>query len=157
MWACSLFTSTILCTDSQLFFDIKRENIRCMSPPCQFYNASFMYINLNYIITMLKSFNIKKYSLFQSYNIPLPKIIPKESSTSVSGPFRDMYSNFLIQWRLKFQTFKFRTCLKSECFKDRYWNGSILKWSGLQLQLCIDGSRSIPVLIMFSIRTPTVV
>ena len=42
-----------------------------MSPPCQFYNIGFIYFNLNYIITMLKSFNIKKYSLFQSFNIPL--------------------------------------------------------------------------------------
>ena len=36
----------------------------CMLPPCQFYNTGFTYINLHYIITMLKSFNIKKYSLF---------------------------------------------------------------------------------------------
>ena len=31
-----------------------------MSPPCQFYNNGFMYINLNYIITTLKSFNTSK-------------------------------------------------------------------------------------------------
>ena len=31
-----------------------------MSPPCQFYNTGFTYFNLNYIIAMLKSFNIKK-------------------------------------------------------------------------------------------------
>ena len=27
-----------------------------MSPPCQFYNTGFMYINLNYKITTLKSY-----------------------------------------------------------------------------------------------------
>ena len=32
----------------------------CMSPPCQFYNTGFTYFNLHYIITTLKSFNIKK-------------------------------------------------------------------------------------------------
>ena len=39
-----------------------------MSPPCQFYNTGFIYFNLNYIITMLKSFNIKK-GLFESVTI----------------------------------------------------------------------------------------
>ena len=53
-----------------------------MSPPCQFYNSGFVYINLNYIITTLKSFNIKKYSLFQSYNIPLLNHSEREASNS---------------------------------------------------------------------------
>ena len=42
------------------------KSVTYMSPPCQFYNTSFTYFNLNYIITMLKSFNIKKYSLFKA-------------------------------------------------------------------------------------------
>ena len=33
-----------------------------MSPPCQFYNNGFMYINLNYIIITLKSFITVKYT-----------------------------------------------------------------------------------------------
>ena len=41
---------------------------QCMSPPCQFYNTGFTYFYLHYIITMLKSFNIKKSTLcFRSY------------------------------------------------------------------------------------------
>ena len=33
----------------------------CMSPPCQFYNTGFIHFKPHYVITMLKSFNIKKY------------------------------------------------------------------------------------------------
>ena len=39
------------------------QTVECMSPPCQLYNTGFMHLKINYIITKLKSFNIKKYSL----------------------------------------------------------------------------------------------
>ena len=52
----------------------------CMSPPCQFYNTGFIHLNLHYIITMLKSFNIKKYHL--TFN-------PPRSLTSLNN-FRDL-------------------------------------------------------------------
>ena len=41
--------------------------------------------------------------------------------------FQNLYKKsglgMFLQWGLKYLTFKFRTHSKSECFKDRYWNG----------------------------------
>ena len=55
---CQAFYQLKVCLLNCLFF------LSLMSPPCQFYNTGFTYLNLHYIITMLKSFNIRKYSLF---------------------------------------------------------------------------------------------
>ena len=43
-------------------------------------------------------------------------------------------ASFAIQLGLKYQTFEFRTLLKSNSFKFRYWSGSVLQWSGPQHQ-----------------------
>ena len=40
------------------------------------------------------------------------------------------------KWGLQYQTLEFRTHSKSEFFKLWYWEGSVLEWSGVQLQPC---------------------
>ena len=44
----------LLCPHLYHFFPVSIHYLQCMSPPCQFYNNGFIYINLNYIIITLK-------------------------------------------------------------------------------------------------------
>ena len=94
-------------------------------PPCQFYNTGFIYFNLSYIITTLKSFNIKKYyqlgissEYWGSETTPLLKSSSK--SNIPENNFRDLSVTFMLvlQIWMTGSSFEFNQDKFETCFKD---------------------------------------